>query len=281
MTMKITITKQDFDDAILVATSSNPEVFNLVRPHFSATYNRIKRNYLGDIGANFFDKFDGFQPYLKKMVCLETFISVVRHLDIVLTPAGFGVVSNGEVSPASTVRVENLIEQVKQAKLAAEEDMVSILMDNAEGWGQTMQSKLCIPTLVWGYSDYMFEANLSKLSSQEWDTARKNMRLADDILRRRFSNEQMDALLDKYRRGESWTEQEQKAVCLMRQYLVLYGNPSSFRPDDMKQTLDRIQLILDGDAETFSLYQNSSEYESNHFKPYENKKSAPAFLFNA
>ena len=248
---------------------------------FSDTYNRIKRNYLGDIGADFFDKFDGFQPYLKKMVCLETFISVVRHLDIVLTPAGFGVVSNGEVSPASTVRVENLIEQVKQAKFAAEEDMVSVLMDNADGWGQTMQAKLCIPTLVWGYSDYMFEANLSKLSSQEWDNVRKNMRLADEILRRRFSNEQMDALLDKYRRGESWTEQEQKALCLMKQYLVLYGNPSSFRPDDMKQTLDRIQLILDGDAETFSLYQNSSEYESNHFKPYENKKSAPAFLFNA
>ena len=38
MTMKITINKQDFDDAILVATSSNPEVFNLVRPHFSNTY---------------------------------------------------------------------------------------------------------------------------------------------------------------------------------------------------------------------------------------------------
>lgn len=41
--MKIEINKQDFDDAILVATSSNPEVFNLVRPHFSTTYNRIKR----------------------------------------------------------------------------------------------------------------------------------------------------------------------------------------------------------------------------------------------
>lgn len=73
MTMKITINKQDFDDAILVATSSNPEVFNLVKPHFSDTYNRIKRNYLGDIGANFFDKFDGFQPMLKKW-------SVLRHL---------------------------------------------------------------------------------------------------------------------------------------------------------------------------------------------------------
>ena len=281
MTMKIEITKQDFDDAILVATSSNPEVFNLVKPHFSTTYNRIKRFCLADIGAKFFDENEDFQPILKKLVCLETFLTVVRHLDIVLTPAGFGVVSNGEVSPASTVRVEILIEQVKQAKFAAEEDVVSILMDNAEGWGQTMLAKLCIPTLVWGYSDYMFEANLSKLSSQEWDTARKNMRLADDILRRRFSNEQMDALLDKYRRGESWTEQEQKAVCLMKQYLVLYGNPSSFRPNDMKQTLDRIQLILDGDAETFTLYQNSSEYESNHFRPYENRKSAPAFLFNA
>ena len=66
MTMKIIITKQDFDDAILVATSSNPEVFNLVKPHFSTTYNRIKRNYLGDIGANFFDENEDFQPMFKK-----------------------------------------------------------------------------------------------------------------------------------------------------------------------------------------------------------------------
>ena len=59
--MKIEINKQDFDDAILVATSSNPEVFNLVRPHFSTTYNRIKRFCLGDIGAEFFDENEDFQ----------------------------------------------------------------------------------------------------------------------------------------------------------------------------------------------------------------------------
>ena len=64
--MKIEINKQDFDDAILVATSSNPEVFNLVRPHFSTTYNRIKRFCLGDIGAEFFDENEDFQPLLKR-----------------------------------------------------------------------------------------------------------------------------------------------------------------------------------------------------------------------
>ena len=165
--MKIEINKQDFDDAILVATSSNPEVFNLVRPHFSTTYNRIKRFCLGDIGAEFFDENEDFQPLLKRWVCLETFITVVRHLDLVLTPTGFGVVSNGEVSPASTVRVENLIEQVKQAKLAAEEEVVFVLVENTEGWGLTMQAKLCIPCLVWGYNDYMqsltHQAQLSRL----------------------------------------------------------------------------------------------------------------------
>ena len=279
--MKMEINKQDFDDAILVATSSNPEVFNLVRPHFSTTYNRIKRFCLGDIGAEFFDENEDFQPLLKRWVCLETFITVVRHLDLVLTPTGFGVVSNGEVSPASTVRVENLIEQVKQAKLAAEEEVVFVLVENTEGWGLTMQSKLCIPCLVWGYNDYMQEASLTNLNSADWDTARKNIRLADDILRRLFSNEQMDALLDKCRRGVSWTEPEQKAVCLMKKYLVDYSNPNCFKPNDMKQSLDRIQMVLDGDAETFALYQQSAEYESNHFKPYENKKSAPAFIFNS
>ena len=149
--MKMEISKQDFEDAILVATSSHSEVFDSVKPHFLETYNLIKRSYLSDIGAKFFDETESFQPFLKRWVCLATFANVVRHLDLVLTPTGFGVVSNGEVTPASSARVENLIEQVSQAILAVVEECVCALAVNASGWGKTMQAKRCIPTLLWGY----------------------------------------------------------------------------------------------------------------------------------
>lgn len=279
--MKMEISKQDFEDAILVATSSHSEVFDSVRPHFLETYNLIKRSYLGDIGAKFFDETESFQPYLKKWVCLATFANVVRHLDLVLTPTGFGVVSNGEVSPASSARVENLIEQVAQATLAVVEEVVCALAMNVPDWGRTMQAKRCIPTLLWGYQDYKLEASLPKLNSQDWHVAQNNIRLADDVLRRIISNEQMDAFLDKCRTGEPWTEQEQKAVCLIRTYLVLNSDTTTFKPYDMKHTLDRLRLLLDGDAETFAPYHASSEYKCNHYKPYENKKSASAYIFNS
>ena len=279
--MKMEISKQDFEDAILVATSSHSEVFDSVKPHFLETYNLIKRSYLGDIGAKFFDETEAFQPYLKRWVCLATFVNVVRHLDLVLTPTGFGVVSNGEVSPASSARVENLVEQVTQAVLVAVEDAVCALIENAPGWGRTMQARRCVPTLLWGYRDYMQEASLSKLTSADWQVAQNNIRLADDVLRRIISNEQMDALLAKCRTGGPWTEQEQEAVCLIRTYLALNSNVPTFKPNDMKHTLDRLRLLLDGDAETFAPYHASSEYKRNHFKPYENRKSAPAYIFNS
>lgn len=279
--MKMEISKQDFEDAILVATSSHSEVFDSVKPHFLETYNLIKRSYLSDIGAKFFDETESFQPFLKRWVCLATFANVVRHLDLVLTPTGFGVVSNGEVTPASSARVENLIEQVSQAILAVVEECVCALAVNASGWGKTMQAKRCIPTLLWGYQDYKLEASLSKLSSQDWHVAQNNIRLADDVLRRIISNEQMDAFLDKCRTGEPWTEQEQKAVCLIRTYLALDSDTTSFKPNDMKHTLDRLRLLLDGDAEAFAPYHASSEYKCNHYKPYENRKSAPAYIFNS
>ena len=45
--MKIQISKDDFEQSILVATSSHSEVFESVRPHFYEAYNNIQKRFLG------------------------------------------------------------------------------------------------------------------------------------------------------------------------------------------------------------------------------------------
>lgn len=277
--MKMEISKDEFEQAILVATSSHSEVYDSVKPHFIGAYDKIKSFFIGGDGIKHLDETEDFQPLLKRWVCLEAFLSVVRHLDLVLTPTGFGVVSNGEVSPASASRVESLVEQVRQAWQCAKEQAVLTLLGSLHGWGCSSFGERCVPTLLCGYQDYKVEARLEQLTTSDWQLAQTHIQTADEILRRRISNEQMDALLSHLRSGKPWTEPMQKAVNLMRSYMVRYSDTAYFTPNEMKSLLDRLQTLMDADADTFAPYHASSEYRRNHFKPYENKKSNPAYIF--
>lgn len=134
MAKKIEISKEQFEDCILVATSSHSEVYDSVKKHFDGAYNAIRMNFLGEIGEKALDTNDDLKQSVVNAVCLGAFLEVVRHLDLVLTPTGFGVVANSEVSPASSARVEALIEQCRLANIKAQDLMLSHLCDIA-GWG--------------------------------------------------------------------------------------------------------------------------------------------------
>lgn len=99
--MKIQISKDDFEQSILAATSSHSEVFESVEPHFKESYLRLCQQILGEVGEAAletseasFELSEELREAVIKTVCLDAFLSVVRHLDLVLTPTGFGVVTN-------------------------------------------------------------------------------------------------------------------------------------------------------------------------------------------
>ena len=94
MAKKIEISKEQFEDCILVATSSHSEVYDSVKKHFDGAYNAIKMNFLGEIGEKALDTNEDLKQSVVNAVCLGAFLEVVRHLDLVLTPTGFGIVSN-------------------------------------------------------------------------------------------------------------------------------------------------------------------------------------------
>lgn len=48
--MKIQISKDDFEQSILAATSSHSEVFESVEPHFKESYLRLSQQILGEVG---------------------------------------------------------------------------------------------------------------------------------------------------------------------------------------------------------------------------------------
>ena len=71
--------------------------------------------------------------YARMAVAAEAMLHAVPQLDLVLTPNGFGVVSNTNIAPASKERVERLLLSLEKMR----DDTLSILLpllENTEAW---------------------------------------------------------------------------------------------------------------------------------------------------
>lgn len=274
--MKIQISKEDFEQSILVATSSHSEVFESVEPHFVEAYNNIQQRFLGYVGEEALETNERLSAAVVKAVCLTAFLANVRHLDLVLTPTGFGVVANNEVSPASSARVEALVEQCRVAYLKAEGEMITWL-SATEGWGESLQAKMSIPLLVFSIEQYAFQVK-QELSSKQWKDKLAALYEADAVMRRVISDEQMDDLLEMERGAKDKDDTAVELIFKVRRCMIFLaeGLLTAYSTEH-----GRLLRYLDANLDKFKLYADSSSYKANHFKEYQNEKEKPAFVFNS
>lgn len=275
--MKIQISKDDFEQSILAATSSHSEVFESVEKHFEESYLRLSRQILGEVGEEALETSDELREAVIKTVCLDAFLSVVRHLDLVLTPTGFGVVANNEVSPASSSRVEALIEQCRVALIVAQDRVMSHLTV-VSGWGSTLQAKQGIQTVLWSMEGYCYLTRQTSMTSKEWMAKLAAIQEADATLRKLVSDEQMDDIMCLVRGVREGNEFEGSVRLMLSRCLIMLANDMLSAYSNERARLLR---YFDANLDKFPLYANSSAYKANHFKEFNNEKSKPAFVFNS
>lgn len=264
----ITISKEEFESIVYVATSAHTEVFDSVQPYITMAADTCAADILGGL-----DITDGkVLDYARRFICLDAFLRVFRQLDLVLTSTGFGVVANQTTSPASKQRVDAL-----QAQLQLEREHVlgSLLrsLTNITDWGDTTAAQQCIRTL---YHDIRFyeQAALQPVSFKDWQAAQNAITEADIMLRRRIGDEQMNVLLDAVRHG-STVKELTGAVVLMRDIISLFVNKSPFVPERMRNLMNYIEAL----PQVFNSYMQSEAYKINHYETFKNKKDSPGFFF--
>ncbi len=64
---------------------------------------------------------------IKRFVIAHAYASTIPHIDLVLTATGFGVVSNANLAPASSDRVERLLLSVRNQAMMFFEEVLSQL----------------------------------------------------------------------------------------------------------------------------------------------------------
>ena len=274
--MKIQISKDDFEQSILAATSSHSELFESVEPHFKESYLRLCQQILGE-GEAALETSDDLREAVIKAVCLDAFLGVVRHLDLVLTPTGFGVVANNEVSPASSSRVEALIEQCRVALIVAQDTVMAHLTD-VPGWGSTLQAQQGIQTVLWSMEGYCYLTRQTSMTSKDWMAKLAAIQEADATLRKLVSDEQMDDIMCLVRGVREGNEFEGSVRLMLSRCLIMLANDMLSAYSNERARLLR---YFDANLDKFPLYANSSAYKANHFKEFQNEKSKPAFVFNS
>lgn len=276
-----TITKSEFERVLPVGMSSNDNVFEMVLPEVENQLSIFNAGLLGDVGAKMIDAAgtDGILYYnYIRMVVSAAFVAVMRQLDLVLTPTGFGVVSNDNVSPASKQRVDALEGQLRKSEYVSRAIVLMLL--RSEEWGETQQAVANIPYMFDEYDFFVIQRNRMSGDVDEWLKIQQLIRDADRHLRMKISDSQMDVLMSAYRKSGDYMSDYQSIISYIKDfhYDWCFGSQT----DAMGYPLRKIISTMENPdaAELYGNYLKSEAYKLNHHETIKNTKDSSAFFFN-
>ena len=215
--------------------------------------------------------------WYKQLVCLSAFLSVLRQLDLVLTPTGFGVVSNDNLAPASKQRVDALEGQLRTQYWKTLAMTLNGL--RSENWGATEQARHFINHLYDEYT-YFFETHRNG-TYIDWNSYQNTVEEAEEMLRTKMGDRQMDDILDAFRRADPNRLEPYREViaCIIRftDTWAVKGAATLKQP-----VYRRLMRIIDSEdnKEQFKLYRESIAYKANHHETFKNTKDSAGYVFN-
>lgn len=271
----INISKEEFEAAMPAMAYPTDEVFEKVSPQFSNVYDSMSEDFLGETGVSAVEGNTQIRHALVSVISLHGVLRIFRSLDLVITPTGFGVVSNQNVAPASSARVNALEADLQRALLNAQGRLVTLLT-TVEGWGAQSQAAMAIPMLFYKLSMLRTFCGITNPSAKDWDSARPQLLKADEFLRKHVGDEFLKELLVAVRTN-ALTNDQRAAVNAMLEVMA------GFVLQDRKLTAfkyRRLMRLLEKDNSTYTTYLNSNAYALNHAQNFRNTADSAGFVFN-
>lgn len=278
-TMEITINKTDFELSMPIGMSAHDTVFESILPAIEEKKAIVLDSIVGVEGMAYIDTMA--QPeyvikLLKKHICLFGFLSLFRQLDLVLTPTGFGIVNNDNLSPASKQRVDALEGALRTEYVKSKALLVNAL--RSKEWGDSRQA---IDNIRYIYDSYhfFFCGENPALSYVDWNSTQSSIENSDLFLRKKISDKQIDFLLNIIRRNDEENLLKCKALIdAIITFTEVWASSGSLTAKGLP--LQRLMRRIENDIETYSLYADSVSYKANHNENFQNTKESSAFIFN-
>ena len=142
------ILRKYFPNAITSVAGETP-LFDKVTPFLELAEEWVKMNFTSDATFDYISGCaDGavIKSFTAKVVVCHAFMNAVPALDVVLTPNGFGIVSNSNIAPASKERIERLIDSLEAERDRAIRLLLSTIKE-VSAWTESTQFAFFTATL--------------------------------------------------------------------------------------------------------------------------------------
>ena len=212
------------------------------------------------------------------VVVHEAFLRAVPSLDLVLTPNGFGIVSNQNVAPASPHRVARLLGSLETSRDIAIEQLIHNLFLNST-WTDSLMRQWFNATLfpnidlanLCGFTDHRW-ANYLGLRSKAIDV---EQRLAEEYISPEqlavFRGEVMAMLTDL----TVATSHHFRVIEQLRQIVVTILQGSPVPVTSLRDIVD----LMRKNETSFPHFRNSNTYKLFEPPVFENKKENNGYWF--
>ena len=255
--------------------------FDKILPWLDTAERWLFSQFVGDGYADSFLALDVSEPVRLTAVCVvthEAMLRAVPSLDLVLTPNGFGIVSNQNVAPASRDRVARLIASLETSRDNSIEQLIGYLF-RIEEWWQSAARQWFTATLF----PNLDLANLCGFTEHRWANylgLRSNaITIETEIANDYVSPEQLAVF-----RNEVFcmdfefslqTSQHTSVLQQLRSIIVrmLRGEPTPI------QSLRDIVDFMRKNEEQFAEFRHSDTYRLYEPPIFENKKRNHGYFF--
>ena len=212
---------------------------------------------------------------LEKVIASHAFMNAIPSLDLVLTPNGFGIVSNQNIAPASKERVERLRASLEAERDRNLENMV-LRLASRNDWQQSSQGKYFAATM------FPFLGLCRRLAIREhiWDEYQhlhdRLIKIENVLADTYFSQEQMTVfrqhVINQMRDCKPIEEHVIRSLQSLEMLLVsdMQCHPQSF--------YDLVNIIREHE-EIFPAWHSSATAQLYSPAVYRNKKESSGYWF--
>lgn len=270
----ITVTQEEFEKYVHAATTCDETIYEAVKPSIEEAYNDIYYQFK-PLTDEEMEEDTTLQDLIKRFCCVMGFQKQIRHLDLVLTDAGFGVVSNQNTAPASSERVNNLEKALLKEADKTKCDIYHHLINNTE-WGKGTNARLVIVRILWDREEASELCGKADPGHSDWVSLQKKIFDAEYELINSIGAEVLTHIRLKMLANDL-TAEEQSAMLKIRQTTAMLVG---CKDDKQRKQLHRdIINYFDACKEHFPDYTNSREYKARHAEQFKNTQDSPAYFW--
>ena len=266
---------------VFATAEGEPTLFEILSPFIETAEQWAIDTFVPDAIFDEIAEDDGFGPNerfrfpLEKLVACQAYMTAIPSLDLVLTPNGFGIVSNQNVVPASRERVDALITSLESQRDAAIEALI-IRLSSREDWRDSSQGKYFAATM------FPFMNLCRRLAIREhiWDSYQqlhdRLIKIENVLADTYFSQEQMQVFRSHViTQSRTATPLEDQVIRSLQSYELQLLTEIQVHPQCY---YDLVNIIREHE-EVFPAWHSSTVAELYKPKIFENKKKSSAYWF--